>query len=114
MTLFEPSEFQKEIMRNLWAMRDNLGHNVIQFAQRQRMRSKVDREMVLTMPFDFPGVSQEDLDVDSPQIAELFKFKYIEDIPDQNEMFKRIGINGETWCQANIPQQQTTEKGEND
>lgn len=114
MTSFEPSEFQKEIMRNLWAMRDNLGPNIIQFGQRQRMRSKVDREIVLTMPFDFPGVSQEELDVDSPQIAELFEHGFIEDIPGQKELFKRIGINGEAWCQANIPQLQTTEKGEND
>ena len=48
------------------------------------------------------------------QYEKIFKFNFIEDIPNQKEMFKRIGVNGETWCQTNIPQPQTTEKGEND
>jgi len=109
--MFEPSELQKEIMQKLWAMRNNFGPNVIKFAQRMRIRSRVDREVVLSMPFGLDGVSQDELDVDSLPVAELFQFNFIEDIPEQNEMFKRIGSPGMIWCQDNM---QTNEEREND
>ena len=98
---FEPSEFQKEIMGKLWAIRNNFGPNVIQLQWRMRMKSRVDRKTVLSLPIEVTKPHVNEIFIDAPEVVELFENNFIDQISRQSEEFIRIGESGISWCMNN-------------